>query len=226
MSKQNNNIKKSFAIILDCDGTIAKDTTTQLIDQIGGNSKKFWEPINKRYKEGWDPSLLWMPELIKYAASLKKPLSIDLFSSMGKEIDFYQGIPNFFKSIKDWFSKEVNRLNLQLDLKIFIITGGLEDLILKTKIKYSADDIYGCTYYFDKQGLAIQPKSSITFTEKTRFIFSINKGIEKVKERKDPGLVNQYTPNSKRKIPLDKTIYIGDGPTDIPCFTIINRAGG
>lgn len=217
---------KSFAIILDCDGTIAEDTTSQMIKFIGGNSEEFWEGINSRYSEGWDPSLLWMPELIKYSEKLGKPLSKELFRKVGEKIEFFKGIPETFSNLKSWFSEEAKKAGKQVDLKFFIITGGLEDLIVLTKVKDVVDEIYGCTYDFNAKGLAVQPKTSVTFTEKTRFIFSINKGIKKIDERHDSGLVNVYVPQSKRPVPLNKVIYIGDGPTDVPCFTIINRAGG
>lgn len=97
---------------------------------------------------------------------------------------------------------------------------------METRLKNAVNEIYGCTYHFDDNGFADQPMTSVTFTEKTRFIFSINKGIQKIEERKEPGIFNVYMPQGERPVPLDKVIYIGDGPTDVPCFTIINRAGG
>lgn len=219
--------RKSIAIILDCDGTIAEDTTSQLIEFIGGDPECFWEPINSGYCEGWDPPLLWMPKLVEYAKKLGNPLSKKLFSEAGKNIKFFDGIPESFSNLKHWFLKEANNYKKgELDLKFFIITGGLEDLIMETKLKKLVKEIYGCTYHFDDDGFADQPMTSVTFTEKTRFIFSINKGIRKKKERKNPGIVNVYMPQGERPVPLNKVIYIGDGPTDVPCFTIINRAGG
>ncbi|MCL4480903.1 MAG: haloacid dehalogenase-like hydrolase [Candidatus Thermoplasmatota archaeon] len=218
--------RRSIAIILDCDGTIAEDTTSQLIELIGGNSEMFWKQINAKYSEGWDPSLLWMPKLVEYAKDLGKPLCKELFSEEGKKIKFSEGIPECFTNLRKWFKEEAGKKNIELGLKFFIITGGLEDLILETGLIPPVDEIYGCTFHFDEEGKAVQPMSSVTFTEKTRFIFSINKGIEKKRERTDPGIVNVYMPQANRPVPLDKVIYIGDGPTDVPCFTIINRAGG
>ena len=54
--------RRSIAIILDCDGTIANDTTSQLIESIGGNPICFWKDVDHRFSEGWDPPLLWMPK--------------------------------------------------------------------------------------------------------------------------------------------------------------------
>lgn len=99
-------------------------------------------------------------------------------------------------------------------------------MLVHSKLLDYVDEIYGCTYDFDGNGYATATKSAVTFTEKTRYLYSINKGIRKKDERKDPQLVNKYMPYDERPIQLSNMIYIGDGPSDIPCFSIINRAGG
>jgi hypothetical protein len=69
-------------------------------------------------------------------------------------------------------------------------------------------------------------KRCITFTEKTRHLFEINKGIEPKESRSKPHLVNKYIPEKDRKIPFRNMIYVGDGMTDIPSFTLPNRVTG
>lgn len=118
--------RRSIAIILDCDGTIAEDTTSQLIESIGGDPELFWQPINTRYCEGWDPPMLWMPELLEYAKNLGHPLSKKLFSDAGNKIKFFDGIPECFSNLKCWFLNEADKYKKrEIDLKFFIITGGL-----------------------------------------------------------------------------------------------------
>lgn len=59
-------------------------------------------------------------------------------------------------------------------------------------------------------------------TTKTRAIFEINKGVNKLE-----GIdVNSYIPRSERRIPFQNMIYIADGPSDVPVFSLINQNGG
>ncbi len=73
--------------------------------------------------------------------------------------------------------------------------------------------------------ISVRIKSSITFTEKTKFIFAINKGIAS-QIREKPYDVNNFISENERRIPFENMIYLGDGPSDIPCFSMIEKLGG
>lgn len=63
---------------------------------------------------------------------------------------------------------------------------------------------------------------ALDHTSKTRAIFEINKGTNKMKEIE----VNSDIALEKRRIPFQNMIYVADGPSDIPCFSTINHFGG
>src|SRR5947207_2162139 len=69
-------------------------------------------------------------------------------------------------------------------------------------------------------------KRAVTFTEKTRFLFEIQKGITPQQTAKDPYLVNKDVPATDRRVPFSNMIYVGDGLTDIPCFSLIGHNRG
>ena len=69
-------------------------------------------------------------------------------------------------------------------------------------------------------------KSTVTFTEKTKYLYAINKGIDKENLRKYPYLVNDAIRDEQRRMPFGNMIYIGDGPGDIPCFSAVRSNGG
>ena len=44
--------------------------------------------------------------------------------------------------------------------------------------------------------------------------------------RDRPYDVNNFISESERRIPFENMIYLGDGPSDIPCFSMIEKLGG
>ncbi|WP_165067767.1 hypothetical protein [Desulfovibrio sp. ZJ200] len=63
---------------------------------------------------------------------------------------------------------------------------------------------------------------TIDNTTKTRAIFEINKGIPQYPEIN----VNVKMPEDIRRVHLNNMIYIADGPSDIPAFSLINKDKG
>jgi hypothetical protein len=55
-------------------------------------------------------------------------------------------------------------------------------------------------------------------TSKTRAVFEINKGPDFE--------VNDKVPEEARRIPFKNMIYIADGKSDVPVFSVVNKAGG
>lgn len=60
-------------------------------------------------------------------------------------------------------------------------------------------------------------------TSKTRYLFEINKGSNKYPETID---VNSSIARTIRRVPFENMVYIADGPSDVPAFSILNYNGG
>ena len=59
-------------------------------------------------------------------------------------------------------------------------------------------------------------------TTKTRAVFEINKGTNK-----NPAIdVNSRMNAEDRRIPFQNMIYIADGPSDVPSFSVVKGGGG
>ena len=55
---------KTIAIICDCDNTLMPDLPSLLLKDNGMEPQNFWDKIDLLVKDGWDPPIAWMTELI------------------------------------------------------------------------------------------------------------------------------------------------------------------
>jgi hypothetical protein len=115
---------------------------------------------------------------------------------------------------------------------------GLRQMIMGSAIARHVDGVWGCEFvetlpvpgYLTaaQQRLFPDPHSIIDIgyvldnTSKTRAIFEINKGANK-DGRID---VNATIAVEDRRVPFQNMLYIADGPSDIPVFSLINQQGG
>ena len=107
-----------------------------------------------------------------------------------------------------------------------IATLGFAEIIRGSELMPYVDGIWGCEILDapDKDGNDVISEIVYTIdnTTKTRALFEINKGIGKV-ERID---VNSKIPKELRRVQFENMIYIADGPSDIPAFSLVNQNGG
>ena len=99
----------------------------------------------------------------------------------------------------------------------------MKEIIEGTSIAHEFKHVYACSFLYNVDGIAYWPAVAINYTNKTQFIFKINKGVESVY---DTRMVNQYMEENRRPVPFKRMIYVGDGMTDIPCMKLVKNYGG
>jgi len=212
--------KPNVAILYDFDNTLCTKDMQEysFIPNLGMEAEEFWDECNDFAKsEKMDSILTCMYKMIDKSNSNHMSIKRDDFARLGKEIEFFPGVEGWFDLINEFGYK------LGLNIEHYIISSGLKEIIEGTSIAKEFDEIYACEYFYDHNGVAIWPKMAINYTNKTQFLFRINKGVFDVYNNCD---LNKVIPEKERHTPFKNMIYLGDGMTDIPCMKLIKDRGG
>ena len=210
----------TIALIYDFDGTLAPGNMQEydFIPAVGKSNKEFWHDANQLAEEqDADMVLTYMARMIQEARSKGLSLRREAFQESGRRVTLYKGV-------REWFAR-INAYGAARGIRIlhYINSSGLKEIIEGTEIAHEFRRIYACSFLYDIDGVAYWPAVAVNYTNKTQFIFKINKGVESVFDSK---LVNQYIEEDKRPVPFRRMIYVGDGTTDIPCMRLVKNSGG
>ncbi len=215
-----------IAIVFDFDETLGQDTISFFLEQQKIKPTGFWRDVNSMVLDGWDPPLAYMHKMLEMSQSGKLDISKKALSKTGKTLKLFPGLPGAFLELQNFVRTNTQLKQARVTLEFYIISGGLEELIKSTKIAKYIDGIFGCNFGYDQRGRAVGIKSSISFTEKTRYIHGIKKGVGITDLRSNPYKINDAIEPYQQRIPFSHMIYIGDGPSDIPCLSAVTSNGG
>jgi 2-hydroxy-3-keto-5-methylthiopentenyl-1-phosphate phosphatase len=216
MAKKINRI----AIAYDFDGTLAPGNMQEhnFLPALGIKPKTFWANAKKKAKEhDMDEILAYMQLTIDEATSKKLPIRKSDFVNYGKSIDFFDGVETYFDRINTYAKKK------GLIIEHYVISSGLREFVKGTKISKHFEKIFASGFEYDANGVAIWPALAVNYTNKTQYLFRINKGIKNSYDNQE---INKYMPENERHIPFERMIYLGDGETDVPAMKMIKYQGG
>ena len=210
----------TVALIYDFDGTLAPGNMQEydFIPAVGKSNMEFWEEANTLAEEqDADMVLTYMARMLQAAQSKGLSLRREAFRESGRNVQFYAGVQEWFKRINE-YGKERG-----INILHYVNSSGLKEIIEGTSIAHEFKNIYACSFLYNVDGIAYWPAVAVNYTNKTQFIFKINKGVESVFDTKD---VNRFMEENKRPVPFSRMIYFGDGTTDIPCMRLVKNFGG
>ena len=211
----------TVALVYDFDGTLAPGNMQEfgLLQAMGyANSADFWTLCDQLAKTNDAGGIA----VVMYAiqAEMKRAglgCTRDKLRSYGQSVQYYPGVEQWFESVNAYAAQ------IGIEVKHYINSSGVKEMIEGTSIASHFENIYACTYLYDKHGEACWPAVVVDYTKKTQFLFKINKGIREVS---DKVRINEYMPFDERPVPFERMIYFGDGETDVPCMRTVKSNGG
>ena len=217
------NVKEKLpivALIYDFDGTLAPGNMQEysFIAAVGQKKEEFWGATDvMTQKQDSDNVLVYMLLMLEKAKEIGLSIRKESFQDYGKSVQLFEGV-------KDWF-KRINEYGLEHGVQIehYINSSGTKEIIEGTSIADEFKAIFASCYYYDENGDAIWPAAAVNYTNKTQFLFKINKGIFSIS---DAVLINSSVPEDEKRVAFPNMVYFGDGETDVPCMKLIKQLGG
>ena len=186
---------------------------------FGIDAKNFWKRCTELVRDGeYDSELAYMKVLLD-TLGMDRPTNAEL-KSLGAKLNFYKGLPEMFDEFRDGLLTG-DQVAHGIKVEHYIISSGMKILIEGSRLAPYVRAIFGCEFAEDEQGRITFPKRVISHTQKTQYLFRINKGMLDMSQD-----VNDHMDADIRPIPFPNMIYLGDGPTDVPCFTVMRKNGG
>ena len=209
-----------IAFLYDFDKTLC---TTDMEDyafipSLGYTPAEFWGRANAfGWENRMDGLLAYMYTMIQECAAQNIKLDRAFLTHCGESIQLFPGV-------REWFAR-INAFGESLGVQVehYVISSGLREIIEGSGIAQEFREIYACEFYYNENGDACWPKLDVNFTNKTQFVYRINKGILDVSRDKE---LNDSMPDDSKRVPFTNMIYMGDGLSDVPCMKMMRAYGG
>jgi len=218
-------MSNTLAIVFDFDDTLAPDSTSAFLDACGVDVRDFWSRrVQAHLDDGWDPTPAFLYEMVVESRSRPPGARItrQRLSEFGRGLALFNGVARIFGMLK----RHVGRVNPAAELEFYLVTSGIGDMVRQCAISRNFVEVWSSDFHYNADGEIEFPRNLVSFTDKTRYLFQVSKGLIGPAARRDPFAVNRKMPGGTRRVPFEQMIFVGDGYTDVPCFSLVRQYGG
>ena len=207
-----------IAICYDFDKTLTPDDMQAqgFIQSVGYDVPEFWKESNGLAENNdMDQNLAYMFKMME-AAEGQVLFTKDSLKRYGAQVRLFPRVESWFQRIRKYGEEH------GVIVEHYIISSGLKEMIEGTTIANEFEKIYASSFLYNEKGVAKWPTQVVNYTNKTQFLFRIEKGVLDIN---DLGVNEAFAPENIR-VPFRNMVYIGDSDTDIPCMKVVNSNGG
>ena len=174
--------KPVLAICYDFDKTLSPDDMQAqgYIQSVGYDVGEFWTESNGLASQNdMDQNLAYML-LMKKKAAGKLVFTRENLENYGAKVSLFPGVEDWFERIRTYGAEH------GVIVEHYIISSGLKEMIEGTSVAKNGafKRIYASSFYYDSDGVAEWPAQVVNYTNKTQFLFRIEKGVLDIN---DPG---------------------------------------
>jgi hypothetical protein len=225
-----------IALIWDFDKTLAPEYMQRpLFDEYQVDPNVFWNEVAmlpaalKKMGVNVHPDTSYLNHLLTYVKAGKMPgLNNAKLRELGGRIRFNEGVPAIFELLRRDLPDDVvlEHYIVSTGLRAMVegsaVSGHVEDIWASEFIEAAPQPGYDLSTVLPAGGEISQIAIAYDNTSKTRALFEINKGSSH-----DPAIkVNARMSPEDRRVPFEQMIYIADGPSDVPAFSVVKNNGG
>ena len=217
------------------------------------DDRAFWREVNalpayfQQFGVALHPDTAYLNHLLTYVQHGRMPgLTNQRLRELGAQIRFHPGLPDFFQRIRAGLENDPEAQRFELRLEHYIVSTGLKEMIEGSAIRPYVNGIWASEFLESPPGPGFDPDATLNLdapqrgealfpvheisqiavaydnTSKTRALFEINKG-----SNTNPSIqVNSKMRDEDRRVPFQHMIYIADGPSDVPAFSVMRQNQG
>ena len=211
-----------IALVYDYDQTLSPRYMQDdvLFPEFGIDPAQFWKKCNALvHEQTWDGELAYMKCLLDYLGM--DNVTNARLTELGRGLRFFPGLPELFEALPKAAPNTRARARRASRSSTTSFHRASRRCWTARVWSPTSSRCSAASSARMPEGRISFPKRVISHTTKTQFLFRINKGMLRYDQD-----VNDHMPADQRPIPFENMVYVGDGPTDVPCFTVMNRNGG